>query len=119
MLRYEHDCYTGSAYLHAVLCCSVKLVAQLQVENEAKAKKQAEVDKRKQAEDDKRKEQQAKKAEQDKVTQPHLYTDTTFRMHSSITSHCAWLHSAMRSFVSQDCMHSQGCVHIPSNGEHL
>ena len=51
----------------AVLCKTQIANHTLQVENEAKAKKQAEEDKRKQAEDAKRKEQQAKKADQDKV----------------------------------------------------
>ena len=52
------------------MCCvaPLKCITKLmQVENEAKAKKQAEEDQRKQAEDAKKKEQQAKKAEQDKV----------------------------------------------------
>lgn len=52
------------------MCCVAQfkcITKHVQVENEAKAKKQAEEDQRKQAEDAKKKEQQAKKAEQDKV----------------------------------------------------
>lgn len=93
-----------------------KLLIWLQVENEAKAKKQAEEDRKKQAEEDKRKEQQAKKAEQDKVSLSCSFTAFTDLTHilsqrtrlpgTSVVHHCQCDISSSLVYINSQDLYS-------------